>query len=359
MGAKILLDEDLVIEKYNELNSTRKVSKFFGVSYGPIKSILKSRGINYSQRKNFVNEMYFDSIDSEEKAYWLGFLYADGYIRERKSGSSLELKLSQLDINHLELFKKTLNSTHKIVLNVSKTYNKHGKECFSNMAHFAIYSNRLVNSIKSQGFHSRKTFTIDKPNIDNQYIRHFLRGFFDGDGCFYIKKDKNCNFLTTRYGFTCASTKFKNFIIEELNKNSISVKSYGDFQLNVTSYSDCLKLYHYFYNDATIYLKRKKEKGDTFIEYYTMKRDKGIFCFQNEYIPIKRVWTKDEINILNKYRNLIPLSYLSYSILPTKNKKQIFRYCRKNGIKNDKRMSQKDYEEFCYNNNITPYTHKL
>jgi len=138
-----------------------------------------------NNRKYHVNETYFDVIDSEVKSYWLGFLYADGYIRERVNGNSLELKLSQLDIGHLELLKECIESSHKINLSVGKTKGKSGKEHFSHMASLSMYSNRLVESIKKQGFHSRKTFTIDKPNIKEEYYRHFIRGFFDGDGLSY------------------------------------------------------------------------------------------------------------------------------------------------------------------------------
>ena len=354
MGKRIILDENLVIQKYRELNNVIKVGIFFGVSHSPIKRILNSHGIKYQTRKNFVNETYFDYIDSEEKAYWLGFLCADGYIREREGrGSALGLKLSQLDLNHLELFKKCINSDHKLSFGVGKTKDRNGKEYFSKMVTLSVYSNRIVESIKTQGFHSRKTFTIDKPNIEEKYYRHFIRGFFDGDGCCYIfkKNDK----LYVNYSFCCASPKLKEFITNELIKNSIKILTLSKLSIGVNDYSNAYRLYEYLYKDSTIYLQRKKDKGDEFVKYYMMKREMGYKFCQEDYTPVDQVWTEEEINTIKMYQNVIPLSYLSYSILRTKNKRQIVRYCYSHGIKNDKRLSKKQYEKYCYENNIVPY----
>ena len=351
---KIELDNNLVIQKYYELMSLRKVGDFFGVSISPIKRILNENKIDFQQRRYSVNETYFDIIDSEEKSYWLGFLYADGYIRERNSGDSLDIKLSQLDIGHLELFKKCIDSTHNITLGISKTKNKRGKECTSHMATLAMYSNRLVESIKKQGFHSRKTFTIEKPNLKEEYYRHFIRGFFDGDGCCYIE-ERNNGVIHAKYNIACASPNFKQFIIDELNKHSIDSKCGNSLTIDIGRYPSIVKFFNYLYDDSTIYLKRKKDKGDKFIEYFSKKKELGVNSFQDNFVHVERDWLEEDINIVKEYVNKIPLMYLSFSILPNKTKNQISRLCRKLNIKNDKRMSKKDYEEYCMNNNIQPY----
>lgn len=291
MAKKILLDENLVIEKYDELKSVIKVGEFFGVSVSPITRILKSNKIYFGTRKYSVNHTYFDVIDSEEKAYWLGFLSADGYIRERKGGRSLDLKLSQLDVGHMELFRKDIGSSHKIKSYVSKTYDKYGKECTSNGVIISIYSNRLVESIKTQGFHARKTFTIDKPNIQEQYYRHYIRGFFDGDGCCYIRKKNNQ--LITSFAISCASPNLKKFFIDEFEKNSINYTIKDKLTMVINQSTSSFKFYNYLYDNANIFLKRKKDKSDIFVSYYTMKKNKGIYCFQDDYIPKERRKTKN------------------------------------------------------------------
>jgi len=352
---RIDLDNSLVIEKYYELMNLRNVGVFFGVSICPIKRILTENKINFQQRRYFVNETYFDIIDSEEKAYWLGFLYADGYIRESKSGNSLGLKLSQLDIEHLELFKKCVGSSHNINLGISKTISKSGKEYFSHMATFQVYSKRFVESIKKQGFHSRKTFTIEKPNLKEEYYRHFIRGFFDGDGCCYIQERDN-SVIHCSYNIACASPNFKQFIIDELNKHSIHTRCQNLLTMDILRYPSIVKFYHYLYDDSTIYLKRKKDKGDKFIEYFNKKRDVGAYTFQDNFVHIEREWSDKDINVVKTYVNKIPLKYLSHSILTHKSPSQIHTLCKKLKIKNDKRMSRNDYEKYCNDNNIQPYS---
>ena len=186
---KLLLNEVDVINQYKELKNIHKVADYFNVSTTPIRKILKKNTIILSNRRYDVDEKYFDIIDNEEKAYWLGFLYADGYIRERKSGNSLEMKLSIKDKHHLELFRKSIESNHKII-DVFNNVKYNGKVSTSHMSSLAIYSTKLVESIKTQGFHSRKTFTISNPNIGEEFINHFIRGYFDGDGSFSFNPKK-------------------------------------------------------------------------------------------------------------------------------------------------------------------------
>ena len=101
MGSRIDIDDNLVIERYNELKNLKKVAESFGVSLRPIKRILKKNNLELTNRRFNVNHSYFRVIDSEEKAYWLGFLFADGCIRKNKTGSQVVLKLSTKDENHL------------------------------------------------------------------------------------------------------------------------------------------------------------------------------------------------------------------------------------------------------------------
>ena len=259
---KLLLNETDVVNQYNKLKNVRKVAKYFNVSISPITRILKSNGFELTNRRYDVNHNYFDIIDTEEKAYWLGFLYADGYIRERKSGNSLEMKLSIKDKHHLELFRKSIGSNHKIVDGFNSVKYKGGISS-SHMSSLAMYSSRLVESIKSQGFHSRKTFTIEQPNINDELIHHFIRGFFDGDGSFTFTENKR-----NGTGIACASEKFREFIINELFKNEIKINYYGGISLLIQNKVDNNKFYKYIYNNATIYLERKKEIYERFREFY-------------------------------------------------------------------------------------------
>lgn len=262
---KLLLDEIAVVNQYNRLKNVHKVAKHFNVSISPIKRILKLNGVELTNRRYNVNEHYFDDIDTEEKAYWLGFLYADGYIRERKSGDSLEMKLSIKDKSHLELFRSSICSNHKIVDGFNKVNYKGGVST-SHMCCLAIYSANLVKSIKTKGFHSRKTFTIERPNITDDLMNHFIRGYFDGDGSFtFVKSVRN----TT--GIVSVSPKFREFLMEEIKKMTGIEKFYIDNlrgYLMIQNKIDNNKFYNYIYKNATIFLARKKEKYEEFRRYY-------------------------------------------------------------------------------------------
>ena len=68
------------------------------------------------------DEHSFDVIDTEEKAYWLGFLYADGNVSNTKNEVGITLQSS--DIKHLYKFKTFLKSSKIPTLNVSEKYNR-------------------------------------------------------------------------------------------------------------------------------------------------------------------------------------------------------------------------------------------
>lgn len=260
---KLLLNEIDVINQYTKLKNIHKVAEYFNVSVSPISRIIKLSGIELTNRRYSVNNNYFDIIDTEDKSYWLGFLYADGYIRERKSGNSLEMKLSIKDKHHLELFRNAIGSNHKIIDGFNKVkYN--GGISISHMSSLAMYSTNLVKSIKSQGFHSRKTFTIDFPNIDEDFIHHFIRGYFDGDGSFSFDPIKH----KTHTNIVCASENFRNNLLKILNKNGIEIKYYSDISLHIQDKLGNLKFYNYIYKESKIHLNRKKEKYEEFRRHY-------------------------------------------------------------------------------------------
>jgi peptidase E len=91
-----------------------------------------------------------------------------------------------------------------------------------------------------------------------------VRGFFDGDGSFSF----NINNHKISTSFACASDKFRQFLISELLENEVTFKWYGGINLYVQNKMDNLKFYNYIYKNATIYLKRKKDKYEEFRRHY-------------------------------------------------------------------------------------------
>lgn len=338
---------DRMVELFNQKVNLRKIGKEFGVSDPVIKTQLQLRGCVIKQRRYEVTEGYFKTVDSEEKAYWLGFLAADGCIRRRVNdtngktrGDSINLKLSVLDEKHMEKFRDSISPDAKIRYATNWTTTRLGNPSVSHTCNLLICGNELVQDIIKLGVGPRKTFDISKPNIDEKYYRDYIRGFFDGDGCCYIKKfigKRGFEIVSIKYSFACASNDLRDFFAEELGKVGITTKCYDGLNLNVVGgFLMDKKLFDYLYTDATIYLERKFEKGMEFIRYFN-NLPKDVFINEYVYNPdVTRpdeVWTEEELKVLIDTNDKIPHSYLSGTYIPNKSKQQIIRMRNKLGLK--------------------------
>lgn len=133
---------------------------------------------------------YFDNIDSPEKAYWFGFLCADGcitrfYKNEELRSMSVELTLKDSDTGHLQKYINALNANvpiqHRTV-----TLKSTGKEYYADRV--VINNTHMCWSLINHGCTPRKSTTLEFPSendVPREYISHFMRGYFDGDGHFH------------------------------------------------------------------------------------------------------------------------------------------------------------------------------
>lgn len=263
------IESKLIISSYENGKSSEVIAEEFKVSPQTITRFLKSSKIKlkksgFFQRKYFFAEDYFETINSENKAYWLGFIAADGYV----GLNGLSISLSQDDETHLALFKKEIGLKSETVLKKS-IHNKIWKGRFISRAD--AFSRKMSADL-FKFFDTNKTFSLDFVKITRQIpaelIKHFIRGYFDGDGCW------NCSGrYSQRFIFTCASEK--NFL-ENLQKflkdqadlpiNNLLIRANSKAKsLAYTGKQSCIKFYHYIYSDATVFLKRKKDKAFSFL----------------------------------------------------------------------------------------------
>jgi len=266
MGKRIDIQDELVIERYKELKNLKKVAKSFGVSLRPIYRILNRNNIELTNRIYEVNHNFFSTIDTEEKAYWLGFLFADGCVRTGNTGSQLVLKLSVKDLEHLKKFKKNISSEHKIVFNTNKTKTKKGIISVSENCLIRVSSCEFVNNLINCGCTPNKTFTIDKPNIEEKYYRHFLRGFYDGDGNFFFSEKTKMSVVT----IVCASDNFRKFIVDILQTIPNIGKIHVDdkkYTIKIVNILGIIEFLSYIYDESKIELTRKKEYYEKYREY--------------------------------------------------------------------------------------------
>ena len=214
-----------------------------------------------------MNYNYFDKIDTEEKAYWLGFIFADGnisrseYIKKdgklKKGVYRIEISLKSDDIHHLEKLKKAINYEKNI--KISKTsFRSERCRLFFNNKH-------MWNILNSYGCTPNKSLNLKFPDIkifeDNNLIIHFIRGYIDGDGCISynnINKTRMSIKILGTYDFLYNLQK--NLPLEKDNKiNQIE----NIFEL---SYNDRRGLYvcSKLYKNANIYLDQKYNR---YLEY--------------------------------------------------------------------------------------------
>ena len=196
-----------------------------------------------------LNEKYFDVIDSEDKAYWLGFLYADGCINERNKHYNIILDLQHSDKEHIANFLKCIESEHPIY-----EYSKNGKK----YAKISIGSKHMFNSLCELGCIPNKTYEkIKMPDINDELKIHFIRGFLDGDGWISLKKH-------TKGASIGMVSNYKDILVDIqsfLEKNNIysllREEKKGHFTLNIGKSVEQVKFLKLIYNNPKIYLDRK------------------------------------------------------------------------------------------------------
>lgn len=208
----------------------------------------------------YCSEKYFEKIDTPEKAYWLGFIYADGYlsIADNGRGYVLGIELSTVDIEHLEKFRKSLKTNYKITKRVRESPLNKGSRIET--CGIRIYSKNIVSSLMSHGVTTRKARSIAFPHqlSDNLKV-DFIRGYFDGDGSVYYKNIAK-PYGSYRYkllNFTSGSKAF----LQDLQRYLLSecgVKTrLGENQLAIDGGVEAQKLLDKMYRDAKTYLDRK------------------------------------------------------------------------------------------------------
>lgn len=243
-------DKDTLQKIYNEEGSILKTAIRLKVNEKTIavwmkKFDIKNKGTK-GAKKHFFNENIFEEIDSEEKAYWFGFIMADGCIYSNKESKRLQINLSSKDINHLNKFQIFLNSDYKIQTKVIKN---------TEASLLKINSTKLCKDLINKGILERKSLINKYPKnvIPDKYFLDFLRGYFDGDGCLSKNKKSSIKILGTKeFLESIQFILLNNFQIEtSLYKNK------NIFSLEILR-NECKKDFlNLIYINANIYLERK------------------------------------------------------------------------------------------------------
>lgn len=191
-------------------------------------------------------------------AYILGLIASDGNIAKKENSITIQLSIKDKDI--LEKIKEITKSSRPLDNYITKNNRDTIK--------FSVHSSEWKKDLKVYGIVPAKTFILKPPNfLQKQYWIDYIRGYFDGDGTIY--STTGCNnrfeiigaskdvieqirlFLSNNYNITCS-------LQERTLSNGTKI-----FKITYSSKEDLIKLYHLFYDNSELYIKRKKEKFQT------------------------------------------------------------------------------------------------
>lgn len=234
----------------------KQISEILNINYTTVHHKLRKLNLNLPNYHNELkfNNRVFDSIDNEEKAYWLGFLYADGSVSA--TINSVELSLKGEDKEHLEKFRSFLNSKNSVKLGTSKCGDKLYSRCRFT-ARDKYFHDRLI----ELGCVPNKSLILKFPNTSiftsQDLIPHFIRGYVDGDGCLTYTKTGRLvvEIVGTKEFLTTIISNYPNIFTSVLYKDKRHLKSNTYFISCACDKAD--QFASMLYDNATIYLNRK------------------------------------------------------------------------------------------------------
>lgn len=214
--------------------------------------------------KYFYNQDFFETINNEHKAYWLGFIMADGSVNYNRDNRNYEMsiKLKKSDDEHLKKFNKSINGNVPVTyikrLGVFSDYRYNNKKYYE-CCQIRLYSQKIVSDLISLGIYQNKTQKeTHLPNLSDELLWQFIRGFLDGDGHISVPKDNNK--YGYRIGFTNNCESFLFALKDFFNKYGIVSHINSDkntYKLEMRNKKSILKFLKHCYDNPTIYLDRK------------------------------------------------------------------------------------------------------
>ncbi|KXZ40455.1 hypothetical protein SAMN05661008_01555 [Alkalithermobacter thermoalcaliphilus JW-YL-7 = DSM 7308] len=263
------VDKEHIIELFNKGLEFKEIMQLLCVSKRSVARVLKEANINTKRRNRYnLNESYFEDIDSQEKAYILGLMYADGFVGSDKH-NNIVISLTREDRYLLEKICTEIQFTGKL-RDVDKGGNYENSKSKS-VLNFS--SKKMASDLRKLGLYPGKSKQLSNiPHLNKELIRHFIRGYFDGDGSislgtstsYYKMKDgtlKVYKYNSPRFSIIGTIEFLKN-----IEKYMPGTFSYRDSKTDYMKYMECsskrdmIDIFEFLYNDSTIHLERKFNK---------------------------------------------------------------------------------------------------
>lgn len=269
MNKKILDDNKIINFYLTKPMSIKALSKQFNICELTAKKVLERNNISIYNRQDLnrgsLITNFFEKIDSEEKAYLLGLFIADGciFINKYKNNSKLfTIELQESDSYMIKKIKDLIKAPRKIVIDKRK-----------NESSISVTNNEFVEHLERHGMVNYKPNRFF-PTLKEEMYKHFIRGYFNGDGSIYrrILTNRNPSWHIVFCGHDNIIYNIRNYLSNKLNI-AFNKPSYekGIFSVKWSSKKDVIALINYLYTDSTTYLFRKYEKAMVAVQEYNSR----------------------------------------------------------------------------------------
>lgn len=268
-----LVSKEILEEAYNRLGSLKSIGRELEITADSIADYMDKFGLDYKKKIIHSCDHDFFSRDNEETFYVAGFMAADGCVKDRKgkygnTRPEVYIGLAQTDKDHLEKIKQLMKAETPIRDFLIKNSKRNPKWNDTWKSEICITSKQMVEDLKRFNIVPRKSLIYTMPEwLKTHNLKyHFLRGYNDGDGSFYIPKLKNGRVAEQIYFSMRGTPQFLTDVryileqecdLEERNKD-IRISS-GHGVLEYGGNGIVGKIVDYLYQDATVYLTRKYE----------------------------------------------------------------------------------------------------
>ncbi len=257
-------EKEKIIEEIKNGEFYPDIAKKYGVSSQAIKQMADKNNISNNRafkRKHSINENYFEKIDNERKAYWLGFLTADGcvsysteYYRSNNKPNRIQINISNKDIELLKAFCEDIGyDKEKIII-----YEPKGTYSSNLMCKISINSTKLCTDLSKYKIVPNKTSNEEFIILEDNLMNHYIRGFLDGDGTIY--KSNNSIHVNFCGGYNYLSNLKQYLKDENIIKNDNKITEVNGKSICYFGFSnkkDIESFREYIYNKATLFLDRK------------------------------------------------------------------------------------------------------
>lgn len=255
---KIIFSDEKIQKIINlylkENKSLSFIGELFNCNRNVIKRILIENNVSLRQRTHKYSANYdiFEKIDSNEKAYWLGFLAADGCNYQRKQNASIIINIHQKDIEQLKKFKNFCQTEAEIVSYITSVG-------FSNntpMCKIVLNSKKMSLDLADKGIVPQKSLILKPPKIEQKYYLPFILGYFDGDGSIYKTSQYNnysLSFQGTKEILIWICDVLKLEIPLEQRKESVK----NEYYIRCGGTNKPYNILKQLYNSCEIHLERK------------------------------------------------------------------------------------------------------